>query len=572
MRFGDLRGGVMFVTAFAAMFASLSVGAPAAKAQVGLRARMTVMHQNTQLHFSIVDPTLPPTQDAAVVGKFVSATSQSSRLVEGHTFPSHINPDYLYGFTFDGQDVRRVGQTGVPIDSTNFGNMFSRITGAWLVQKNVPTSPQSIPRSYDLKEHIVLTGQVEQGNPSLTGNTTGMMLLNPKTMSAYKVGQLNMFLGQSASVMFEDVCFGVYPGPDGDYEQTTDNEYRYVIFYSIQGTQQLGLYCLSLTEHETMTGNNPPNPWDPVEEERGPDFTHALPNIAANSKVDSVLISGEDNMQQYCRSWYARPEMAPPTGTFGLATDVTYFMSGWVALIANPPPTYAPWIRGWSLGNLDPMVALTGAVPLIGPVYVNITDIFKAMVVVGDWALCSTGDGVNGDGFADQVWAVNIPEFLDGPGDGDFGISGGITSGLGSIGYGGYMPNLAGNAYITYVGTGGGQSIMLGTTRDPFQNWPAALYDRGLLTAPLAPIDMHTQEERMLGLNVRQAPQPFAGFWFSEDPADTFPGFRDGGGKGSSAGGCGGSTEGGMGASVGLLALMGMTFLVVQVLREARKT
>src|SRR5262245_53533346 len=98
MRLGSLKSGAMFVTAFAGLFAAMSVGAAAAKSQVGLLQRMTFMHHDPQLHFSVVDPTLPPTPAAAeVVGKFLSASSQSSKLVEGHAYPGHVNPDYLYG-------------------------------------------------------------------------------------------------------------------------------------------------------------------------------------------------------------------------------------------------------------------------------------------------------------------------------------------------------------------------------------------------------------------------------------------------------------------------------------------
>src|SRR5688572_8065285 len=122
MRFGALKSGAMFVTAFAAMFAALTVGAPAAKSQVGLLQRMTFMHQNALLHFSIVDPTQRPTPSASeTVGKFISATGQSSNLVEGHAYPSHINPDYLYGITKDGFTIRRVGQTGTPMDTVSLG-------------------------------------------------------------------------------------------------------------------------------------------------------------------------------------------------------------------------------------------------------------------------------------------------------------------------------------------------------------------------------------------------------------------------------------------------------------------
>ena len=564
MRFGVLKSGAMFVTAFAAMFAAMSVGAPSARSQVGLQQRMTVMHYNPQLHFSSVDPTKSPTTGGGeVVGRFVQATAQSSRLVEGHPYPHHIDPDYLYGPTFDGQDIRRVGQTGSPIDITSIGNLFQRVTGAWLIQPAVPTNPEWIPRSYDLKEHFAIVGEVDQTNQSLQGNTTGLMLVNPKTMAAYQIGQTSMFLGQSSFIMFEDVCFGVYPGGDGDYAQIDDNEYRYVMIYSTDQTDDHGLICLSLSKHETMNGTNPPSPWNPIAQERGPAFTNVFPIVTANSKVDTFPIIGEDNGQLHCRSYYARPELNPPTGTFGLATDVTYAIAGWVALVQNNPNAWAPFIQGFSLGNNDPLTAVTGATGL-PPAYLT-DDIFKGMTIVGDWLLCSVGDGVNGDGFADFVRPVYIPEFLDGPNDGDSGIRANYQPG-GSAGFCGYMPNITGHPYITYVGTGTGQSIMYGTTRNPFQNHFAG---SGLIENP-TPIDMHTEEEKLLGINVRQAPQPFVGFWFSEDPASNFPGFRDGGGSGK--GGCSGSAEGGADHAAGLLALVGMSFLLVQVLRESRRT
>ncbi|HEU4339562.1 MAG TPA: hypothetical protein VFS19_05800, partial [Planctomycetota bacterium] len=92
----------------------------------------------------------------------------------------------------------------------------------------------------------------------------------------------------------------------------------------------------------------------------------------------------------------------------------------------------------------------------------------------------------------------------------------------------------------------------------------------GLFNADMTNIDMHTEEEKLLGINIRRGPQPFVGFWFSEDPASNFPGFRDGSGsKGS--GGCSGSADGGPGHAAGLMAMMTVVFLVVQVLREARR-
>src|SRR5688572_2032047 len=262
MGLGAMKSGAMFVTAFAAMFAAMSVNAPAAKSQVGLLQRMTFMHQNAQLHFSNVDPSLPPSPtESAVVGKFLFSTAQSSNLIEGHAYPSWINPDYLYGHTKDGFTVRRVGPTGAALDTTNFGNMFTRINGAFLVTNTVPMNPQFHPRGYDLKEHLILVGEVNQGNPSLIGNTTGMMLLNPKTMAGYTVGgNAPMFLGPAGGRLFEDVAFGVYPGADADYATTADNEYRYVLFASVEQADDHEIYTMSLSEHETMNGKNPPDP------------------------------------------------------------------------------------------------------------------------------------------------------------------------------------------------------------------------------------------------------------------------------------------------------------------------
>jgi hypothetical protein len=359
MRFGVLKSGAMFVTAFAAMFAALTVGAPAAKSQVGLLQRMTFMHQNAQLHFSIVDPSQQPTPAASeTVGKFISATGQSSNLVEGHAYPNHINPDYLYGITKDGFTLRRVGQTGSPIDTVSFGNLFTRVNGAFLVTNNVPVAPQWIPRAYDLKEHFIICGEVNQGNQSLTGNSTGMMLVNPKTMAGYKVANASMFLGQTNNKMFEDVCFGVWPGPDADYSTTQDNRYRYVIFVSEDQTFNQELFCLSLTEHETMNGVNPPSPWNPVPEERGPDFTNVFPIINANPNSDTITIGAVDNGQMYCRSWYARPELAAIG--FTNTTDVTYLIAGWVTQIPANPIQWAARIAPFTLGTDAPIAAVSG--------------------------------------------------------------------------------------------------------------------------------------------------------------------------------------------------------------------
>jgi hypothetical protein len=567
MRFGALRSGAMFVTAFAAMFAALSVGAPAAKSQVGLLQRMTFMHHNPQLHFSIVDPTQPPTPAASeVVGKFISATAQSSKLIEGHAYPSHVNPDYLYGVTSDGYTIRRVGQTGSPIDTTNFGNLFSRVTGAWLVTNDVPVNPQWIPRAYDLKEHFVVVGEVSQQNPSLAGNTTGMMMINPKTMAGYNVGQANMFLGPAAGTMFEDVCFGVYPGPDADYSTTTDNEYRYVMFMSNDQSDEHQLFCLSLTEHETMNGTNPPDPWNPVAQERGPSYTNVYPVVTANPHTANQGITAVDNGQMYVRSYYARPELAALG--FNAPTDVSYFIAGWVVLAATNPNRWVCVVQGFTMGADDPLLAVT---PGAGASALFFTDdIFKGMHIVGDWIILSVGDGNAGDGFADDFRAIYLPEFFDGFGDGDSGFAGLASKGAGTVGFAGYHVSSGGHPEITYLGAGAGQSVVAATTRDPFTDHPRN-NAAGLINDPLTNIDMHTEEEKLLGINIRRAPQPFVGYWFSEDPASNFPGFRDGSGGGDGSGGCSGSAGGGAGTSVGLLALMGMAFLMVRVLRESAK-
>jgi hypothetical protein len=554
MRFGVLKSGAMFVTAFAAMFAALTVGAPAAKSQVGLLQRMTFMHQNAQLHFSIVDPTQRPTPAASeTVGKFVSATSQSSNLVEGHAYPNHINPDYLYGVTKDGFTIRRVGQTGSLIDTISFGNLFTRVTGAFLVTNEVAVNPQWVPRAYDLKEHFVITGEVNQGNLSLVGNSTGMMMVNPKTMAGYKVANASMFLGQDSTKMFEDVCFGVYPGPDADYATTQDNQYRYVVFVSQDQTFDHQLFCLSLNEHESMNGVDPPSPWNPVPQERGPDYTNVYPIINANPHTETITINAVDNGQMFCRSYYARPELAAVVPN--LQTDVTYVIAGWVRQIPANPIQWRVEVQGYSLGLDVPIVTVTAA---LGLLQTTTDDLLKGISIVGDWAIISIGDGNAGDGFADEFASIYLPAFFDNTPAGGYWGNG--------AGYAGYHPNISGHPVITYVGPGAGSSVASATTRDPF------LFHAGGILGNMTGIDMHTEEEKLLGLNFRRAPQPFVGFFFSEDPADSFPGFRDGSGGGNGSGGCSGSADGAPGHAVGLIALLGVSFLVLQILREARRS
>ena len=555
MRFGVLKSGAMFVTAFAAMFASLTVGAPAAKSQVGLLQRMTFMHQNAQLHFSIVDPTLPPTPAASeTVGKFISATAQSSNLVEGHPYPHHINPDYLYGVTKDGFTIRRVGQTGSPIDSVSFGNLFTRVTGAFLVTNQVAVSPQWLPRAYDLKEHFAIVGEVNQGNQSLQGNSTGLMMVNPKTMAGYKVANASMFLGQDATKMFEDVCFGVYAGPDADYSTTADNEYRYVLMVSQDQTFNQQIFCLSLTEHESMNGLNPPSPWNPVPQERGPDYTNVFPIINANPNSGGLGFTAVDNGQMYCRSYYARPELAAIG--FTNTTDANYVITGWVTQLNTNPISWVVRVQPWTLATAEPIAAVAG----FSGVYADTTDdLLKGMSIVGDWAILSIGDGNAGDGFADSFASIWLPQFFQ-----NGALAGGLW-GEGSAGFAGYHVNISGHPTITYAGPGAGSSVVTATTRDVFDFHPGGLLHTG------TKIDMHTEEEKLLGLNVRRAPQPFVGFFFSEDPALSFPGFRDGEGGGSGSGGCSGSADGAPGHAVGLIALLGVSFLVLQVLKETRR-
>ena len=553
MGLGAMKSGAMFVTAFAAMFAAMSVNAPAAKSQVGLLQRMTFMHQNAQLHFSNVDPAQAPSPAASeVVGKFIFATAQSSNLVEGHPYPHHINPDYLYGITKDGSTIRRVGPTGSALDTISFGNMFTRVTGAFLVTNQVAFNPQYQTRAYDLKEHFILVGEVNQGNPSLIGNTTGMMLVNPKTMAGYKVGNAPMFLGPSGGRMFEDVAFGVYPGPDADYSTTGDNEYRYVVFMSQDQGQTHDIYCLSLTEHESMNGIDPPSPWNPVPQERGPDYTNVYPAIDANPNGDfAPPITAVDNGQMYLRAYYARPELAAIG--FPAPTDVTYIVAGFVVEIPGIPIQWSCRVQAFTLGTDAPIVAM--AVPRAASANFQTDDIFKGMTVIGDWLICSVGDGNNGDGFADTFSSMYLPVIVSG-GAGFASTQGG--------GWAGFHVNQSGHPVISYGGSGPGSSIARGTTRDPFLFHPEGLF------FDMTNIDMHTEEEKLLGISIRRAPQPFVGFWFSEDPATNFPGFRDGEGGGDGSGGCSGSTGGGAGASLGMLGLLGMGFLVTQVLKVRR--
>jgi len=344
-----------------------------------------------------------------------------------------------------------------------------------------------------------------------------------------------MFFGPSANIIFEDVCFAVYPGPDGDYTTLEDNEYRYCMAYMVAGSQDGGFYFLSLSKHETMDGTDPPDPFNPVPQERGPGYTNVVPRMDANTKTLSIndeLGNVVPNGQQYCRAYYLRPGIPGCTAT----PDRSYMLGGWVTEYPGNPIRWAPRLGVFSL-------------------------------IVGDYLFASTGDGVSGDGFADQIEAVYLPEMIDGqPDDGHRGSVSPHAGG--SQGWVGYQVNFSGAPAITYVGSGLGVSVMKGTTADMHTDYGFNPLAAG---GGMTSIDMHTDEEKLLGLNLRQAPQPFAGYWFSEDPANNFDGFRGGGGKGSGAGGCGGSASGGAAGSIGLFSLVGLAFLMVQLLREARK-
>jgi hypothetical protein len=580
MRLGVAKNNLMFVAAFAAAFAAMAVNAPKAKSQSGFQQRMTVMHANPQLHFSILDTSKAPSSTSPVVGKFVGATSQSSQLIEGHPYPDHIDPSYLYGVAKDGTALRRVGQTGTPVDNTGLANQFSRITGAWLVQKNPFLNPQTLPGAEDLKEHFVISAEINQGNPSLIGNSTAIMLVNPATMAAYPIAGTSMFLGPSSAMVFEDVCFGVYPGADGDFTTLDDNEYRYFMAYSVPGTDSGGFYCLSLSKHETMNGVDPPNPFNPVPQERGPGYTNVFPRMDSNPKHMEIANNSEPlrgvvpNGQVHCRAYYLRPGIPNCAAT----PNRVYVIGGWVTEYPGAIINWAPRLSVFSLATNTPMLMglnyqppppLGNAVgmPFSQPSALT-DDLFQSMTIVGDYAFCTIGVG-NGDGFGRRIGVVYLPEMIDGGADGDVGMRGLSTPNSGQQGTCGYMVDIAGKPVITYVGSGLGVSTLAATRTDMYQDYGVNPLDGAGFA--MSSVDMHTDEEKLLGLNLRQAPQPFVGFFFSEDPANNFDGFRGGGGKGSHAGGCAGSAGGGTEASVSLFALVGLSFLMIQVLREARK-
>jgi hypothetical protein len=561
------RCSAFFVTAFAAVFACLCVGAPPARTQPGPFPRMTASHAVPQAYFSHLDPSRTPTESSGQhVGRFLSSTSIGGQLVEGQAFPDPTDPAYLYGIIPDGTAVRRISRSGIPIDTTSLADVFTRITGAWLVKSNVPNSPQWIPSGYDLADHYIVVGQLNGNNPALAGNTGGMMLINPATMAAYDIGLSNVFI--DPNMLPEDVCFGVYPGLDGNYATPDDNQYRYVTIYS--NGPFSGLYCLSLNKHETMNGTDPPPDWDPTPPTRGPSYTNAYPIMSSNSTADTEGLDSEDNGQHHCRSWFARPGIP----NFGGQASRSYVIAGWVELLVTITGTnyYGPVIRGYTLGQADPIAPVTAATGPEGGVpppddnfgvLETTTNLFSSMTIVGDWLIC--GLGANGNpSFGANYQAVYLPEFLDGSSDGDNGVRAPFQP-PGGVGRGGYHPNLGGYPVITYLGTAPGQSILYATNLAPFQNH---LSGAGLLNNPTG-IDMHTEEERMMGVNLRQAPQPFVGYWISDDPAATFPGASDSGG-GSSGGGCSKSASGNAGTSSGLLGLMGVTYLVGLLLRETK--
>ncbi len=568
MRMGVLSRAA-FAVAFLAVFTAMAVEAPKAKSQVGgYFQRMTFMHQNAQLHFSTLDTTLAPSPGAPTVGKFIQATGQSSQLIEGQTYPSPLNPEYMYGFTKDGTNLRTVGVTGTPIQSIDFSDTFSRINGAWLFTNQVAAFPfNSVPSCYDLVPHYAMVGEINQANPSLQGNSTGIILVNPATMAGFKVGATGQFFGDSSTTKFEDICCCVYPGLDGDYATAADNEYRYVMGLVLTGSGLGGMGCLSLNFDETMNGKSPPDPFNPVEPTRGPDFTNVYPRVNANSKWGTTSIGGVvDNGQVYMRSWYARPGIPG----FANTEDRSYVAMGSVIEIPGTPTRWRPRFCTFSMGldsvtSLPTLVFYTGADPnwhAFCKPYLT-SDIFKSMVVVGDWCFCTTGDGINGDGFGDQIEMIYLPEACDGlPDDGHRGSWSPLTT---SAGYAGGFYDTNRVATIVYFGTGSGTSSAFGTIRSPYQDWGPNIAGAG---SGLTPIDFHTEEEKLLGLNVRQAPQPFTGYYQTEDPASNFPGSIYGKGKGSdSAGACHGSSSGG-GASIAALAgLLAMAGLLVKTLR-----
>jgi hypothetical protein len=311
------------------------------------------------------------------------------------------------------------------------------------------------------------------------------------------------------------------------------------------------IYTMSLSEHETMNGKNPPDPWNPVPQERGPSYTNVYPSIEANPHVDINGIRAVDNGQMYLRSYYARPELAAIG--FPGQTDVTYVIAGYVIQLPGIPIQWGCRVRSFSLGTDIPLAA--GPPPEPASIAYDTDDIFKGMTVIGDYLLCSVGPGTNGDGFPSSFNTLYIPALIS-VGSGFLSVPGG--------GWAGFHVNQTGHPVISYGGSGPGSSIARATTRDPLVFHPTGLF------VDMANIDMHTEEEKLLGINIRRAPQPFVGFWFSEDPATNFPGFRDGDGGGDGSGGCSGSTGGGAGASAGLLGMLAMGFLVAQVLK-ARK-
>ena len=559
----------LFLTAFAALFAALAVGAPAARSQSGPISRMTTSHGTAQGHFGLLDPSQTPSPTGGDhVGRFLQGTTIGVQLREGHPYPDQTEPDYLYGYANGGQSIVRVSRAGLPIDSTSFSGIFQSISGAWLVKSAVPTTPHTVPSGYDLKDHYVIVGPLSSVNPNAPASQSAMMMIDPATMIPYAIGLSTYF--HAPVVTYEDVCFGVYPGPDADYATIDDNQYRYVTAFSTNASTEGGLFCLSLDKHQSMNGVSPPPDFDPVQPTRGPGFTNVYPSITSNVGTDTESFTAEDNGLIYCRSWYARPGLAG----FSRPTGVTYVIAGWTQLyytLGVGQSYYGPAIRGYTLGNVDPISPVTpqtgppGGVPApdnnFGQVALNNAAVFHSMQIVGDWLICALGPELNGDGYGAYYQAVYIPEFIDGAADGDNGVRFSFTP-TGRAGTAGFHPSYNGSPLVTYLGTGVGQSIIYGTLLSPFQNHQG---NSGLLNNP-TPIDMHTEDEKLLGMNVRQEPQPFVGYWVSEDPAATFPGASSGG-SGKGGGGCGGSVGGGGGNVLGLVALMGLVGLLVRTLK-----
>ncbi|MBI4563752.1 MAG: hypothetical protein HY716_03545 [Planctomycetes bacterium] len=573
------RSCLVFAASCAGLFAVMAVHAPGAASQDNqLIRRMMFMHLNNFRHLSFIDTEKRPTPSSLeVVGKFEFAVSQSTGLVSGRAFPSPVNPDYIYGVTQSGTTLRQVGTAGTPMASYDFGQFFARFGGAFLVTDNLPKTPphNTFPRGYDLKEHYVIVGEMSAEEQLRSGNTTGMMLVNPATMTPYRVGGGSLFFGPATNVTFDGVCFGAYPGDDGDYDTIDDNEYRYFVAYTVQGTiPECRFAILSLNKHETTNGQDPPDPWNPISATRGPDYTNVFPRMDSNPKFGGGPFDGGQaagNSEVYCQSYYLRPGV-PGCGAI---PDRAYVVAGYTREIPGLIIVWRPILGAYSLGlpsvTIGPVALYTGGPPW-HPFCKGYTvpNIFRSLDIIGDWAFATTGFGDEGIG-GDQIEMVYVPEMIDGAGDGDDGYRGFWQPPDGSsAGYAGFMPNEDFSVYAVYLGAGLGTSTAYGSTRSPVSipAWTPSYASGG---TGMTGIDMHREDEQLLGMNIRQAPQPFAGFHMSVDPVENF----DGAGAGGSgrSGACTGSVDGagshGMAALAGLLS---MAFLGLQIIREARRS